>query len=475
MSTHGMGEEHRESEASNSSRSTPTARRRKVLAGLAGGVSLTTLAGCSGGSGGDSGGDSSGGSGGDSSGGGSDQSDSGSTTGSSRDKKTLKIGASAALTGQYSQSGITMSEGYKLWVRDLNESGGALDGSEGSGILGYDDVELVLYDDRSDPNRALRLYRRLINEDEVDLLLGPYSSAISHAVLPVVEDAQIPCIMANMANPSPLKQDNYDYIFQATAVLSTHMHGAVQVAESNGASTAAFLVENSAYPAGLADAAASFAGEKGLDVVYNETYPTDVSDFSSNLNKLKDMDVDLFVGGGYAQDGVALTKAAKSVDFRVGLFSGITGVMSPNYRESVGESVNAQCGINWWAPYFDNPYSDQFIDEITSFMPDKYPDAPSIDSHVCNGWHTGLLYETVIKNVGAIDQDAIAEELRTIELRGELPWANGSYKVDDQGINQVTRPAFGQWQSSDGEFGRENIWPDPIATADPIYPHPGWE
>jgi branched-chain amino acid transport system substrate-binding protein len=89
----------------------------------------------------------------------------------------IRIGASLSLTGTYAEPGTYQSEGYKLCERDLNAKGG---------LLGRK-VEMVVYDDQSQPATGVRLYEKLITEDKVDAVMGPYSSAISEAVANVTE------------------------------------------------------------------------------------------------------------------------------------------------------------------------------------------------------------------------------------------------------------------------------------------------
>jgi branched-chain amino acid transport system substrate-binding protein len=89
----------------------------------------------------------------------------------------IRIGASLSLTGTYAEPGTFQSEGYKLCERDLNSKGG---------LLGRK-VEMVVYDDQSQPATGVRLYEKLITEDKVDAVMGPYSSAISEAVANVTE------------------------------------------------------------------------------------------------------------------------------------------------------------------------------------------------------------------------------------------------------------------------------------------------
>ena len=89
----------------------------------------------------------------------------------------LKIGASLSLTGTYAKPGTYQKEGYEICADELNAKGG---------LLGRK-VEFVMYDDQSSTQTAQRLYEKLITEDKVEAVMGPYSSAITESVAGISE------------------------------------------------------------------------------------------------------------------------------------------------------------------------------------------------------------------------------------------------------------------------------------------------
>src|SRR5918999_2282930 len=84
----------------------------------------------------------------------------------------IAIGAAVSTTGSNGRTGLYQQEAYLLWEEQKNVAGG---------LLGRP-VRMVLYDDQSDPATGARLYERLLTEDQVDLVLGPYSSSVTQAV-----------------------------------------------------------------------------------------------------------------------------------------------------------------------------------------------------------------------------------------------------------------------------------------------------
>src|SRR5260370_12971346 len=104
----------------------------------------------------------------------------------------IKIGASMSVTGTYAKPGSYQKEGYDVCIDELNGKGG---------LLGRK-VELVIYDDQSQPATAVKLYEKLITEDKVDAGMGPYSSAVSAAVSHATPKRQKVNVSPHAATPS---------------------------------------------------------------------------------------------------------------------------------------------------------------------------------------------------------------------------------------------------------------------------------
>ncbi|MGH7827200.1 MAG: ABC transporter substrate-binding protein, partial [Candidatus Binatia bacterium] len=124
---------------------------------------------------------------------------------------TIILGAAVSLTGKYSTNGKNTQDGYDLAVKRINEKGGVKVGGKNYKL------KIVYYDDESTPARAAQLAERLINQDGVKFMLGPYSSGLTTAIVPVTEKYKIPMVEGNGAALS-LFNKGYKYLF---ATLST--------------------------------------------------------------------------------------------------------------------------------------------------------------------------------------------------------------------------------------------------------------
>ena len=130
----------------------------------------------------------------------------------------IRIGASVAQTGLYAATGQNQLRGYQLCVKHLNDKGG---------MLGRK-LELVVYDDGSDPPTAVRLYEKLITQDKVDLLLAPQSGPITDAVADVTEKHRMPMV-APAASATSIYRKARKFIFSMSPPSEFNLEGLIDL------------------------------------------------------------------------------------------------------------------------------------------------------------------------------------------------------------------------------------------------------
>src|SRR5690606_19443262 len=112
----------------------------------------------------------------------------------------VRIGYSMAKTGLFAQGAVSQINAYELWREQVNAQGGLdIGGKEKR------PVEFVVYDDQSDPANAVRIYEKLITDDRVDLLLGPWGTPTHFAIAPVLERLKFPMVGSTAASV-PLRE-----------------------------------------------------------------------------------------------------------------------------------------------------------------------------------------------------------------------------------------------------------------------------
>ena len=149
----------------------------------------------------------------------------------------IRIGASLSQTGAYAALGQNQRRGYQLCVKHTNEKGG---------VLGRK-IELVVEDDQSQPTTAIRIYERLITQEKVDLVLGPYSSTVTEAVADVNEKYRMPMVAPAVGTTSIFKKGR-KFIFQVFSRSEENFEGFVELVARNRLKTIALINEDSLFP-----------------------------------------------------------------------------------------------------------------------------------------------------------------------------------------------------------------------------------
>src|SRR5881396_2115602 len=169
----------------------------------------------------------------------------------------IKIGASLSLTGTYAKPGTYQKEGYDVCAEEVNGKGG---------LLGRK-IEFVLYDDQSNPATGVKLYEKLITEDKVDAVMGPYSSPITEAVANISEKYKKVMVSPLAATTSIFKKGR-KYIFMVISPAEAYLEGLIDMAAKRGLKTVAILNEDTLFTKASAVGVSEIAKKKGMQVVF---------------------------------------------------------------------------------------------------------------------------------------------------------------------------------------------------------------
>jgi branched-chain amino acid transport system substrate-binding protein len=361
----------------------------------------------------------------------------------------IRIGASLSLTGTYAKLGKNQHEGYQLCIKDLNARGG---------ILGRK-VELVMYDDQSMPATAVRLYEKLITEDKVDAVMGPYSSAVSEAVANVTEKYK-KVMVAPLAATTSIFKKGRKYIFMVITPAENYLDGLIDMAAKRGLKTVAIINEDTLFPKASAAGTAEAAKKRGMQVVLQEAYPKGNTDFSALLVKIKAANPDVIAAGTYFDDAVAITRQMKELNVNPKMFGLTVGGDLPEFHDLLKQNAEYVYGSTQWDETLPYPGQKEFLAAYTK----KFKHEPSY--HAAAGYAGCLIYGEAVKRAGTLDADKVREQL----LKMEIKTAFGDYKVDADGFQVAHKMVMLQWQ--DGK--RVVVWPDDLAGGKARYPTPEW-
>ncbi len=367
-----------------------------------------------------------------------------------QEKKPLVVGASVSLEGTYARTGEYQLQGYQMWVEDVNRRGG---------LLGLK-VELRYYNDKSDPNEAAKLYERLITVDQVDLLLGPYSSPVTKAAAPVVEKHKFPMVSAGAA-ATEIWTKGYRFLFQVYTPEDFYMDGVIDLAVKAGYKTAAVINEDTAFAKGTALGAMEKAKARGLQIVLHEQYGKGVKDLSSLVLKIKARNPDVILGGSYLPDSTLFMRQAKELDLHAKIFAFSVGPGLPDFYQNLGKDGEYVFGPSQWEPTLRIPGAREFAK--------RYQAKHGVEAgyHAAGGYGAGQILEAAVRKAGALDREKIRQALSALETTTIF----GDYQVDARGLQVKKASYMTQWLKG----AREVVWPDAAATAKPVIPTPAWK
>src|SRR5262249_58913897 len=202
--------------------------------------------------------------------------------------------------------GVTVV-GYLLCQRHVNANGG---------VLGRP-IEFVIYDDTSDEKTAVSPYEKLIAEDKVDTVLGPYGSAITDAVADVNEKHRMLMIAPTAATTS-IWEKGRRYLVMVLSPAEGLAEGLLDLAARNGLKRVAVIQQDALVPNAITKGASALAKSTGLELVFLETYRTSPADFSDLLNKVRAAKPDVLVAGSIRfEDLLAITRKLKELDLNI--------------------------------------------------------------------------------------------------------------------------------------------------------------
>ncbi len=361
----------------------------------------------------------------------------------------IKIGASLSLTGTYAKPGTYQKEGYEVCADELNAKGG---------LLGRK-VEFVMYDDQSSTQTAQRLYEKLITEDKVDVVMGPYSSAITESVAGITEKYKKVMVSPLAATTSIFRQGR-KHIFMVISPAEVYLEGLVDMAAKRGLKTIAIVNEDTLFPKATVAGTAELAKKRGLQIVLQEAYPKGNTDFSALLVKIKAANPDVLAAATYFDDAVAITRQMKELNVNPKMFGVTVGGDIPEFYTLLKQNAEYVYGSTQWDEALPYPGQKEFLAAYAK----KFKHEPSY--HAAAGYAGCLIYAEAAKRAKSLDSDLVRAELLKLKIRT----AFGDYAIDQDGFQIAHKMVMIQWQDA----RRVVVWPDDLATGKPRYPTPPW-
>ncbi len=363
--------------------------------------------------------------------------------------RPIVVGASISDTGAFAVDAAYALKGMQLAVADANARGGWLGRK----------VELRYYDDKSDAGTAVRLYTKLITEDKVDLLVGPYSSGITQAIAPLINKYKMATIEPESSIPDVYVAGN-QWNFQGIATSSSYLQDLLPLAKSQGAQTVAVLALKSGFSLACYKARVEQVKSLGMKLVYETTYALPQPDFSSIALAVKNANPDVIVGCTYYPDAVGITQALHRVGFAPKFLGETIGPAEAEFAKALGPLANGIVSNTSWWPSNKTKGNADFIAGYRAKFNHEDP-----DYHSAHNYAAIQVLGAAVTATKSLDQSKLREWL----LKNQVETVAGTFKVNDNGAESGFKQYLFQIQGGVGKL----IWPKEQAEAPPIVPYTG--
>src|SRR5438067_6675166 len=247
----------------------------------------------------------------------------------------IKIGFGMALTGGLSANGKPALLAVQIWKDDVNKRGG---------LLGRP-VELVYYDDQTNPATVPGIYTKLLDVDKVNLVISGYGTNLIAPLMPIAMERKLTVMgMFGLANNEKYQYANYFQIQPAGPDPQTSTAiGLFQLAatQTPRPQTVAIVGADAEYPQNALVGARELLKKVGFKTVYDKTYPPSTVDYTPIVRAIKATNADIVFVASYPPDSVGMLRAAHEVGLQSRIVGGGTaGLMFTRVLTSMGPLLN---------------------------------------------------------------------------------------------------------------------------------------
>ena len=318
----------------------------------------------------------------------------------------------------------------------------------------------MYHDDESDADTAGRLTQRLIDEDGVDFLLGPYSSGLTTGTSAIAEASDVLMVEGSGASDA-LFERGFQNLFLVATIASDYTRSSIEALAAQGARTAVVAHEDTLFATAVAQGAVRHLEANGIEVLATEAYPEGIQDVSAIMTKFRDLDPDLFVGGGHYNDAVLFVNSAREIGFEPAGMLITVGPSNPRLVAELGRDVDGVLGPTQWEPSmaYSGPYFGTAAD-YAGYYESLWGEPPVYQA--ASATAAALALHLAIEAAGSTDTAAVRAALR--QLSADTFY--GPISFDDRGVN-VGKP-MGTVQILDGNI--VVVAPNEAATAQIQYP-----
>ncbi len=336
----------------------------------------------------------------------------------------ITIGFGMALTGPLAANGKQALLGAKIWEETINKKGG---------LLGRP-VKLIYYDDQSNPSTVPGIYTKLLDVDKVDLVTGPYATAMIAPAMPVVmQKGKVFIGLFGLAVNSEFNYPKYFAMIPSgpeTKPAFTKGFFEVAAQQNPKPQTVALVAADQEFSRNACEGARENAKAAGLRVVYDKTYPPTTTDFSPIVRAIQATNPDIVSVCSYPLDSVGMVKAVNEIGFKPKMIGGaMVGLQATVFKTQLGPLLNGWTNYETWVP------SEKMLTpEVKEFLA-TYQSRAAAEGVDPLGYYLGTwgyaymeLLGNAITGAKSVNDDQIANYLRSNPVKtimGDIKFGKG--------------------------------------------------
>ena len=384
----------------------------------------------------------------------------------------VKVGFSMALTGSVAPNGKQILLALEIWRDDVNAKGG---------LLGRP-VELVYYDDQSNPSNVPAIYAKLISVDKVDLILGPYATNMAAAAMPtIVQNNKTTITMLAIGVNSHF---NYNRYFSMVPVgpegVKAFSRGFFELAAAQNPKpkTVALLAADAEFARTATDGARENAKAMGFDIIYDKTYPPNTTEFTGVIRSIQASNADVVFVAAYPPDTVGIVSAAHEVRLAPKIFGGtMVGLLVTPIKMRLGPLMNGIVIMESFvpSPSFNFPGLQDVLAKYRVKAAGEKID-PFGYGFVPFAYAAGQILAEAVTATKSLDHDKLAAYIhghRFSTVAGEIAYnKNGDWTEPRTVFTQFQNVAPNDLEQFSKTDHQVILWPDKYKTGNVVYPYP---
>ena len=357
---------------------------------------------------------------------------------------TIILGSSISLTGKYATNGLHTQRGYDYAVKVINEAGGVKVGGKSYKL------DVKYYDDESTPARGAQLAERLIQQDGVEYMLGPYSSGMTKAIAPVSEKFGVPMVEAEGASRSLFTQ-GYKYLFAVLSTseqyLATAIDFAAEKSSNPGDVRIALAFEGDPFSMDVRAGVMDKIKEYGMKVVIDDQLPADLSDMSTTLTKVKALKPDALIISGHSKGAATAARQIDEMKVNVPMIA-LTHCEAAKVQEKFPKTANGFLCPTQWVETLSksDPMFGSAAEWNTGFKVDN-PSYTSVPYQSAQASAAVYVFKEAFEAANSFDKDAVRDAISKVEMETFY----GDIKFSENG-NNIAKPMFMRQIDGSGQY-----------------------